>query len=215
MTMLYQAIELRLWQKDMVQLARSAQNGLLSEDSARNYLTRRQVQTVMNREIELLEVIAFNGLYYNMIEFDSTHRCRVYNEFPELNDNFLDRLSFIRTSDVLSSQPFRKYHFIHLTFQEYFAAQYFVRCWVQNTSLARLGLTSSERVTWVNAREILESHKYSKRYSVMWRFVAGLFEGAEGESFLQALDGEPRDLLGYTHLRLKMCFFHELPRRQS
>jgi hypothetical protein len=42
-------------------------------------------------------------------------------------DDVLDRLSFLHTSDA--SVQDKSYHFLHLTFQEFFAAQYFVRCW--------------------------------------------------------------------------------------
>lgn len=44
-------------------------------------------------------------------------------------DETLSRLSFLRTSDIAANIMHRDYHFIHLTFQEYFAAQYFGRQW--------------------------------------------------------------------------------------
>jgi predicted NACHT family NTPase len=44
-------------------------------------------------------------------------------------------LSFLRSSNALAEKHSRSYHFIHLTFQEYFATRYFVRKWKEDKNL--------------------------------------------------------------------------------
>ena len=82
----------------------------------------------MTLEMKFLECLAFTGLYGDIIEFHSGHRDWLYEqpEFCKMSDDVLDRLSFLRTSDA--SDQNKSYHFLHLTFQEYFTAQYFVQC---------------------------------------------------------------------------------------
>ncbi len=68
--------------------------------------------------------------------------------------------------------------------------------------------------------EFLRKHKYTARYDILWRFVAGLLD-AEGKAkaFFDVIEAEPLDLLGPTHQRLVMhCLSEvsmEMPRRRS
>ncbi|KAL4934800.1 hypothetical protein BDV06DRAFT_208247 [Aspergillus oleicola] len=135
-------------------------------------------------------------------------------------DNNLDRLSFLRTSDT-SSQD-QSYHFIYLTFQEFFAAQYFVRCFISKSCDQLLCLQTDHLrgkcLIEVLPEKFLQETKYSGRYDVFWRFVTGLLHKISKEqvcSFLEKIKGEPRDLLGPAHQRLLMHCFSEIPQLED
>jgi len=94
----------------------------------------------METEMKLLEFLAFTGLVNNTIEFNQDNRDKVYEQpsLPGMSDDILDRVSFLHTSDPSADHEVRNYYFLHLTFQGFFAAQYFVCCWTSKTSLSYL-----------------------------------------------------------------------------
>jgi hypothetical protein len=212
MTTLYGAIERKLWHKDMISLEKRAQGRLLTGHTAQKYRTRPQIKKVLSQEIELLELMAFLGIYHNITEFTWTVRSEIYDRTDGLTDDILDRISFIRSSETSPSSTEQNYYFIHLTFQEYFAAQYFVRCWKLGQSLQCLELKPDGDML-VRPEELLDQEKYNGRYDIMWRFAAGLLE-AEGEKhlvkFFERIENERRDLLGTMHYRLLMHCFSEV-----
>ncbi|KAH7108947.1 hypothetical protein EDB81DRAFT_673131, partial [Dactylonectria macrodidyma] len=59
--------------------------------------------------------------------------------------------------------------------------------------------------------KFLQTHKYTARYDILWRFVAGLLD-ADGQAgpFIHMIDEEPLDLLGPTHQRLVMHCLSEV-----
>ncbi|OJD18908.1 hypothetical protein AJ78_01094 [Emergomyces pasteurianus Ep9510] len=219
MTALYQAIELKLWKKDILQLNKRNEEGLLGDSQVQKLRKRSQITQYISNELELLEFLAFTGLNNDIVEFDQDHRDEIYERYnlPGISDDALDRLSFMRTSDPLSKHEDRSYHFLHLTFQEFFAAQYFVRCWKFGRPLLCLNFTGQDDIE--TPPEIyLQQEKYRGRCDIFWRFVAGLLHSQdEGQliKFFQTLEIEPRDLLGPAHQRLLMHCFSEVPHSRS
>jgi hypothetical protein len=69
MTEIYQAIKLKLWKKDILNLEKRNSAGLLSETVVQNLRTRTQIQSLVETEMRLLECLAFTGLYNDIIEF--------------------------------------------------------------------------------------------------------------------------------------------------
>jgi hypothetical protein len=223
MTAVYRAIELKLWQKDILNLEKRNNTGHNSGTAVRKLRTRLQIESQhMKTEMKFLECLAFTGLYSDVIEFHPGHRDWLYEqlEFCEMSDDVLDRLSFLRTSDT--SDQDKSYHFLHLTFQEFFAAQYFVRCWTSESSKPfnyfKLGCSKENHLAEISPEKFLREEKYSGRYDVFWRFVTGLLYSIDREQlylFLQQMDEEPRDLLGPAHQRLLMHCFSEVPRSED
>ncbi|OQE13653.1 hypothetical protein PENFLA_c045G03245 [Penicillium flavigenum] len=216
MTDIYKAIEESLWKKDILRLEKQHDGHPLLRVYIEN-VDLSQVEDLIEDEIYLLEGLAFSGLYSDVINFDSEHRTAISRQFrrPGTNillDKTLPRLSFLRTTDPSSKKRDRNYHFLHLTFQEYFAARYFVRQWKARKPLICLGL-STGRNELVGPVEFLKRYKYHGRYDILWRFVAGLLdaeEEAEMLRFLRKIEEEPLDLLGPTHQRLVMHCLSEV-----
>ncbi|KAL7907364.1 hypothetical protein GGI35DRAFT_470583 [Trichoderma velutinum] len=203
MTSMYQSIEQNLWKKDAVRLERIPKSRAQSALAA-------EVENRVEAETKIVEILAFHGMYHDIINFTSKHLEKIVRIFPPLEltlDDTLGRLSFLRTSDPSSNFKIRSYHFIHLTFQEYFAARYFVQHWASGEQLSVLELGSRHKrtsVQKVNADIFLRDKEYSARYNIFWRFVAGLLH--------TEYEDQPRDLWGPIHQRPIMhCLSEVVP----
>jgi hypothetical protein len=114
----------------------------------------------------------------------------------------LDKISFLRSSGASVDSSHRTYHFLHLTYQEYFAAQFFVHHWIRKKPLPLIDLHTGTS-KYVTASEFLGVWKYSPGYDVIWKFVTGLLQSCRDEAslcgFFKAIEAPPRDLLGNYH----------------
>lgn len=173
-----------------------------------------RINDFVKDERDFLECLAFTGLHNDMVDFFSEHLDDVLKTFGLrlFPQKTLPLLSFLRTSDTSSEYRNRNCHFIHLTFQEYFAARYFVRQWKdQEGQLQFLTFDSKDTETKAGPAEFLRKHKYVARYDIFWRFVAGLLDrGDQAADFIRAIEEEPLDLLGPTHQRLVMHCLSEI-----
>ncbi|KAL7784928.1 hypothetical protein V8C37DRAFT_413165 [Trichoderma ceciliae] len=217
MTALYQAIELSLWKKEILRLKKTHGQDPVTLDDIQG-ASRQKIEGFVRDEIYFLESLAFTGPYNDVIEFELKHLNDISDPFLKLlPDKIAPCLSFLRTSNPSSEDRNRSYHFIHLTFQEYFAARYFVRQWVARDSLKCVEL--DRRKTEIEPVKFFLKHKYTARYDILWRFVAGLLDAGREETpgfsqkveeFFQNIDEEPLDLLGPTHQRLVMHCLSEV-----
>lgn len=211
MTSIYQAIEEKLWRKDVVRLGR------LTQPSAQ-FDKYSDVQRKVSNELKFLEFLAFNGLCSGLFEFNPQVRSLVEQgrdlKANPPSDQDLAELSFLRTSDPLAEAQNRSFHFIHLTFQEYFAARHFVQMWKEDKELEIIVDGQGKKIYLLSRpEEFLSRHKYFPQYDVFWRFVAGLLseDSEEITSFFDQLAQNPKDLLGSTHQRLLMHCLSEVP----
>ena len=211
MTAIYRRIEGNLWRKDGVKLGRFRSTQSVSQ---------RALEAHMLNERHLLEALAFTGMHTNKVDFTQDHQEKVLDEVLETKISFLDdvlsQLSFLRTSNPSSRIEDRRYHFLHLTYQEYFAARYFVRQWIHGTQL--FCYDWSKRTKRISAYDFIQMYKYETRYDIMWRFVAGLLNIQHGQEFhfFEIIEQGPNDLLGPAHQRLIMhCLSEVVPTADS
>ena len=218
MTTLYQAIELRLWRKDAWYL-----NTVPTIDVAQR-LPRFEITWLVQSEINLLQSLAFTGLYNDIVEFDAECCDRILQKKDHIMKHLkcpasttmstvLAQLSLLRTSET-SDEGHRSYHFLHLTFQEYFAAQYYVEHWKSGKPLPYLKFSNGKaRLESILPESFLQREKYNARYDVLWRFVTGMLQGQNEDHlrrFFALIEEEPRDLLGPVHQRLAMHCLSEV-----
>ncbi|KAI1422873.1 hypothetical protein F5Y12DRAFT_716901 [Xylaria sp. FL1777] len=209
MTALYNNISDHLWKRESQRFDKQPEINALTAGPV-------QIRIDHGAIMEFLECLAFNGMYSNIIEFQPDH-LDVIKEIRSDVSQWLGKrnwgdVSFLRTSDPLAGESDRSYHFLHLTYQEFFAARYFARQW-QNKKKVEIFKRFEKKKgghTKVSVETFLQENKYNIRYDIVWRFTVGLLEHHEVPLFFDALEQPPLDLLGPTHQRLVMHCLSEV-----
>ncbi|KAI8623482.1 ARM repeat-containing protein [Xylariaceae sp. FL1651] len=201
MTGVYKAIVQRLWQKDVTRLGKLS----MSDAKIAHY---EEIDACIKPIEKVVEHLAFSGMYNDVIELQRQHRGAILKlvKLPDewgILDGCLGNVSFLRTSDPSIPLSRRSYHFLHLTFQEFFAAQYLARQWRADKDLEYYDFKTKKWVK-ISPTKFLQQHKYNARYDIVWRFAIGLLDNNGKDNFLAAIKQEPFDLLGPTHQRLMM-----------
>ncbi|KAF9355064.1 hypothetical protein BGX26_007027 [Mortierella sp. AD094] len=218
MTRLYETMVRKLWCKDAERLQKSVAGNAFTPQQI-NSLRLYQIDQLMSIESEYLGYLAFKGMRDDhQIEFDETalldamedldqHRKTVGQDpLPlDLLDS-LKQTSFLHTADMDPDSIDRKsqhqvaWHFLHLTFQEYFAATWLAKqLQIKQPNVIR---SSVSMMTMKQAREFLQQHRYNPRYEIFWWMVAGQLEGSSLDQFFDLLQGASRDLVGGRHQQL-------------
>ncbi|KAF9345483.1 hypothetical protein BGX26_003073, partial [Mortierella sp. AD094] len=213
MTALYQTMVRKLWCKDAARLQKSADG----REHTLNQLKRLrpyQIDELMAIEIEYFGYLAFKGMKNNhQIEFDESALLDAIEDLDRYRENanqsqlplrLLDDLkqtSFLHTADAeVDSDKDGSQHawyFLHLTFQEYFAATWLARH-LRNKQATPTPIVVIE-MTDERTAEFIQEQKYNPRYEIVWWMVAGLLEGERLEDFFDLLQGAPCDLIGGRH----------------
>ncbi|KAI0851143.1 armadillo-type protein [Daldinia vernicosa] len=213
MTQLYNATESIIWKKDVVRLEKRLQGRLETiTKGVAVQLNLKETRDLIQGEVNVLQALAFDAIIRGTEEFDSKYMENFLDRQNDLTEYlakpkydvfsiYFKEFSFLRTSDRSSAAKNNSYHFLHLTFQEYFAAQYFVQHW-PDRQLPQLGMSTAE---------FLRREKYNPRFDIMWRFVTGLLHAkGDAKKFFEIIETEPYDLLGFTHHRLVLHCLEEV-----
>ncbi|CAO3563716.1 unnamed protein product [Mortierella alpina] len=238
MTGLYQLMVRKLWCKDAVRLKKSAGGETLTQENIKK-LDPQDIDELMAMEMQHLGYLAFKGLRNDhQIEFDEKDLLLAFGDlrrsgttvhsghFPSQVLEMMKDTSFLHTVDADldagKSESQRAWYFLHLTFQEYFAATWVAQHLQQSSSTGMQGYFASTSSTYDRqqplpmgmmtvelAKAFVQEHKYNPRYEVMWWMVAGLLDGEALMDFFDLLQGAPRDLIGGRHQQILASFLNE------
>ncbi len=226
MSMLYDAMIDKLWRKDGDRLEKEAKAGKPFGLSILQDLSKARIESIMASEIYYLGYLAFKGLEgeQTQIEFSIDELDEYQTELEihspqglNLPHDFtidLKKTSFLHTADNHLPESQRTYHFLHLTFQEFFAAKFLVKYLqtyskVEDTSVyvvqKSLGVIPERK----ELEAFIATHKYNPRYEIVWWMIAGLLKGAGLENFFHVLNQAPRDLIGMRHQQVALGCLNE------
>ncbi|KAF9351443.1 hypothetical protein BGX26_010560 [Mortierella sp. AD094] len=223
MTGLYQTMIRKLWCKDAARLQKVTDGKELTPRQI-NALRPRQIDQLMAIEKEYLGYLAFKGMENeHQIEFDESTLRDAIDELDQVREmaklkplpyQLLDTLketSFLHTADADpdtgKDNLQRSWFFLHLTFQEYFAAS-----WIAQHLRNKFSKSTNSPIstmTPVQTMEFVQQHKYDPRYEIVWWMVAGQLEDVALSSFFNLLQEAPRDLLGGRHQQLLAACYKE------
>ncbi len=199
LTALYQNVLVCFLKRDMQKQAQSSTTPLTWEALSESYAL----------ELLSLGAIAWQGMQAQQQILDAYPLTKALalivsdyleNEKSSLEEVFRQALAlgFVRHDSNDEKAPWleRRYYFIHLTFQEYFAAHY-----VLQTLQGRRGKDACQKM-----RDWLAQHKYEPRYAVLLSFLAGLTLQPGYDQALRifwyTLLSPPYDVVGAQHLQL-------------
>ncbi|KAH7232186.1 NACHT domain-containing protein [Fusarium redolens] len=211
MTDLYQAMEIKLAQKDL-------ESGNPQDQNNASGRSRGDVKKESTKFTNFLKALAFAGMCLGEVNFDNGFRDMIRPHFGDqycVDDALtLQGLSFLRSSSSSPKERVRDYasfYFLHLTYQEYFAAQYFVQQWLEKKPLIVLSSDRPRSRKEASVEEFLHENKYLPAFDVFWRFVCGLLPQISQTEFFTLVSQRP-DILGLAHQRLIMhCLVEAKP----
>ena len=182
----------------------------------RRYLTRQKDMTTQTmsknvifqqcqKELAFLEAVAFYSLEDNAIiirprlleKAEKQNDCLLVNYPQLLNIGLLKSLNDKPVGSHIETE--KQHYFVHLSFQEYFAARYLVS--ILNSSTPQKAL------------DFIKYHKYHQRFALVFGFVSGLIIETDNDEcinlFWNAILGEPVDLVGLRHIQLVITCIEE------
>ncbi|KAI8601384.1 hypothetical protein EDD21DRAFT_353715 [Dissophora ornata] len=217
MTGLYQLMVRKLCCKDALRLKKTAGGKDLKEREI-NKLAPKHIDELMAIELQHLGYLAFKGMKNNhQIEFDETALLSAFEDlreygatdlFPPQLLEMMKQTSFLHTADTdmdtSNSGSQQAWYFLHLTFQEYFAAT-----WIARHLQVKQPHPTTEIMTVEQVKAFVQEHKYNPQYEIVWWMVAGLLDGEALEEFFDLLQGSPRDLIGGRHQQILTSCLNE------
>ncbi|MBA3237870.1 MAG: HEAT repeat domain-containing protein [Parachlamydiaceae bacterium] len=146
---------------------------------------------------DLLEAIAWTGMQNRQLIFslNNDNIEKLFNKFPNVNFEHLCISGFLQSSQDSDDAFENQYSFLHLTFQEFFAARHLIRLFHDNPK---------------EAIQCIHDVKFNPRYKVVMWFTAGLLKDdlPRLNAFFEALEA-PKDLVGLYGILLKIRCLEE------
>jgi hypothetical protein len=171
---------------------------LKTNDNQISQLSQTEIDQHCQKELAFLESLAFNAMESYTIIIRSSilkkalHEAKVsLQERPHiLNMGILKSVNKQGIGNRIEME--KDHYFVHLSFQEYFAARYLITA---------LKCSQTEKVT-----KFIKCQKYNQRYTLLFTFAAGLLSESDAkpsfEVFWNHILGEPLDLVGIRHMQL-------------
>ncbi|GJJ67770.1 bilin biosynthesis protein [Entomortierella parvispora] len=219
MTGLYQLMVRKLCCKDAHRLKKTVDGKKLTERQIHSY-GPVEMDELMTTELQHLGNLAFTGMTnHHQIEFeekDMRSACQDMKSSTPASQQLspthlveqMKDTSFLHTADsavdLKNYNSGQRWHFLHLTFQEYFAATWIVRHFQSQQPYSTARMMTTEEMT-----AFVHQHKYNPQYEIVWSMVAGLLDGNPLDKFFELLQGEPRDLIGGRHQQILVSCLHE------
>ncbi|KAI8600003.1 NACHT domain-containing protein, partial [Dissophora ornata] len=220
MTVLYQLMVRKLWCKDALRLGKTAGGRVLTSQQI-SELAPEDTNELMAIELQHLGYLAFKGMKNNyQIQFDAKALLSALGDLREYRATakigllppqlleMMKQTSFLHTADAdvdaSKSSSQQAWYFLHLTFQEYFAAT-----WIAQHLQVKQSRPSTGMMTLEQAKAFMQEHKYNPQYEIVWWMVAGLLDGEALEDFFDLLQGSPRDLIGGRHQQILASCLNE------
>ncbi|CAF4066868.1 unnamed protein product, partial [Rotaria magnacalcarata] len=185
------------------------------ECQCRRYLTRQNIkhenlrkQTVYdkcNTELQFLEYLAFKGMECDTIMLTPAVFIEAQNDTGCSDDDLAQilKMGILKSYDDKAigtqNQTEKQHYFVHLSFQEHFAARHLLRI-----------LKGTDKVKAIN---FINNNKYNQRFHFVFVFASGLLAQSHYKSciepFWSTVQSEPIDLVGVKHIKLLIACVDE------
>ena len=170
-------------------------------------LSQDEINQQCQKELTFLESLAFNAMKSNTIILRPNLLKKALNEAKvSLHDhphilNIGILKSFNKQGIDTQIETGKDHYFVHLSFQEYFAARYLFNA---------LSGSSDQKTI---AIEFIQTQKYNQRYTLVFTFLSGLCSENDTNTclniFWETILTSPLDLVGIRHLQLVISCIEE------
>jgi len=162
-------------------------------------LSEKKLYEYCHKEVTFLETLAFHAMKDNTIIIQPRLLNKIIEEnqidseedYPKVLKIGLLK-SFHKQKIGTQVELKKDHYFIHLSFQEYFAARYLVR------------MLNEQSIN--EAKEFINRQKYNQRYTLVFNFMSGLISETHSlptrQMFWNIILGEPLDMVGIRHMQL-------------
>ena len=161
-------------------------------------MTRKQVYERCDMELQFLEALAFKAMQCNKILLPPTLLEETLNETQYAGLDYLQVLNVgvLKSYDDKptgnQNQIEKQHYFVHLSFQEFFAARHLLKTFQSSHDTRVVDFT--------------KNNKYNQRFQLVFIFASGLLGLPEYSTCVNAfwtmIQGPPLDLVGLRHIKL-------------
>ena len=173
---------------------------LMSQNHAIQMLfeSEEEIYEQCQKQLTFLENLAFHAMDTNTIIIQPPLLKSVLKQTNIKSHDYTQTLkigllkSFNKQTTGNQVELNKDHYFIHLSFQEYYAARYLIHA---------LNDSKSEE-----AKAFINRQKYNQRYALVFQFISGLISETHSqpkvEMFWNIILGEPLDMVGIRHMQL-------------
>jgi hypothetical protein len=133
-----------------------------------------------------------------MVEAREESHCSLTSHLPVLSIGLLKSIAHRGIGTKIEAE--KDHYFVHLSFQEYFAARYLINALRHGSHRKPV--------------EFIQRQKYNGRFALLFRFTSGLAMESDCQEtialFWNTILGEPMGLVGIRHIQLVMSCFDEV-----